>query len=88
MPHPEAKTRANRIAAKRAAEAEGLVWAKMPVKDRVARLQSAGAQVDPAERRQAVVTLAKQKAKKAGLNWREIPKEERRSIIKGLRSKK
>lgn len=88
MPNPEAKTQANRIAAKRAAEAEGLVWAKIPVKDRLKRLQSAGAQVGQTERRQAVVKLARQKAKKAGLNWREIPKEERRSIIKGLRSKK
>jgi len=87
---------APRKAAKRAAASAGKNWEELSPEEKKALVRAArgrttneGQGQAPKEgQRQAVRALAKENAQKAGLKWKQLPKEQRQSFLKAVREAK
>ncbi len=79
---------AARVAAKRLAVSQGKKWEELSRDEKSAEIQSARGQATADDRAKAVNVLAKREAKKANLDWKTLPKEDRRSFLKRVRSGK
>jgi hypothetical protein len=77
---------ASRVAAKRIAASRGKKWEELSKDEKSAEIQSARGQATEDDRKKAVNMLAKREAKKANLDWKTLEKEQRRSLIKRVRS--